>query len=536
MNKFVCQYCLESFKTSNSLLKHQQTQKNCISYRDVIFVCKICNFSTYGIKNIENHISKKSCSMDNVTIISDDNIDYIIEDEDEDNNEQENKIDEYQNKIDEVQLILQNKIIKLENELKKECIKNETLMKIIEHNINGKQNIIHNTLDFETFITENKCGISSPDNASVDESKPKNQFKSYKTLKNCIELAIERDISEIDEKIKQIDRELYVKKQNFGNVEYSKEILQKEFDEMKAAKTYPKILAKIKNHRKKLIGSLQLNDYIELLNNHLKIIKNILQLKGHQEKKINTILLSSLTSLDMRLLYYNNYHEVPLETDDYLLFKDSLEINAKFSSYYKPFNFDEFIVNFYNYASVVLPIKSCLELYIINRYGFNNIVYIPIKQSLDDDPYSFYILEGIIEKKRFWKLDNRLNNLIELFKKSISIYMINVFRNIYQNIFHDNEFRDNFISKTSCSNELNQLLNNIFFVSSFKFYSTIRTIIKEKSTFYPSENDKCNIYSDDPIIRKKNNKLNDTDIIDTVKMIFDNINGEQAVDFYRGYS
>ena len=69
MNKFVCQYCLESFKTSNSLLKHQQTQKNCISYRDVIFVCKICNFSTYGIKNIENHISKKSCSMDNVTII-----------------------------------------------------------------------------------------------------------------------------------------------------------------------------------------------------------------------------------------------------------------------------------------------------------------------------------------------------------------------------------------------------------------------------------------------------------------------------------
>ena len=114
--------------------------------------------------------------------------------------------------------------------------------------------------------------------------------------------------------------------------------------------------------------------------------------------------------------------------------------------------------------------------------------------------------------------------------------MINVFRNIYQNIFHDNEFRDDFISKTSCSNELNQLLNNIFFVSSFKFYSTIRTIIKEKSTFYPSENDKCNIYSDDPIIRKKNNKLNDTDIIDTVKMIFDNINGEQAVDFYRGYS
>jgi len=527
MNKYVCQYCLDSFKTSNSLLKHQQTQKNCIAYRDVIFVCKICNFSTYGIKNIENHINKKNCYMDNVTVISDDNIDYIIED------------DEYENKIDDCQLTLQNKILKIENELKKERIKNETLMKIIELNINGKQNIIHNnTLDFETFIKENKCGYISPDNLSVDESKPKNQFKSYKTLKNCIELVPETDINEINEineKIKQIDRDLYIKKQNFGNVDYSKDILQKEFDEMKAAKTYQKNLERIKNHRKKLIGSLHLNEYIDLLNSHLKIIKNILQLKGHQEKKINITLLNSLTSLDMRLLYYNNYYEIPLDTDDYLLFKDSVEINAKFPSYYKPFNFDEFIINFYNYASVVLPIKSYLELYIINRYGFNNIIYIPIKQSTDIDPYSFYILEGVIDKKRFWRLDNRLINLIELLKKNISTYMINVFRNMYQNIFHDNEFREDFISKTNCKNELNQLLSNIFFVSTSKFYSTIRNIIKENATFFPTENDKCNIYSDDPIIRKKYTKINDTDIIDIVKMIFDNINGEQAVDFYRGY-
>jgi len=523
MNKFVCQYCLDSFKSSNSLLKHQQTYKNCIVYRDVIFICKICNYSTIGIKNIENHINKKNCCGDNVTIISDDNIDYIIEEEDN-------------NELDNQQITLQNTILKLENELKKERIKNETLMKVIEQNINGKQNIIHNnTIDFETFIKENKSGDVSPDNLSVDESKPKNQFKSYKTLKSCIELVCEKNIEEREQKIKEIDRELYIKKQNFGDIDRSKEIFQKGFDEMKASKTYPKILTKIKNCRKKLIGSLSLNDYIELLNNHLKIIKNILQLKGHQEKKINSVLTNSLTSLDMRLIYYNNYHESPLETDDYLLFKDGLEINAKFPSYYKPFNFDDFIVKFYNYASVVLPIKNYLEFYIINRYGFNNIVYIPIKQSTDEDPYSFYILEGVLDQKRFWKLDNRLINLIELLKKNICTYMINVFRSMYQNIFHDNEFREDFISKTNCTNELNQLLNNIFFISSFKFYSAIRNIIKEKATFYPTENDKCNIYTDDPIIRKKYNKLNDTDIIDTVKMMFDNINGEQAVDFYRKY-
>ena len=57
--------------------------------------------------------------------------------------------------------------------------------------------------------------------------------------------------------------------------------------------------------------------------------------------------------------------------------------------------------------------------------------------------------------------------------------------------------------------------------------------IINNATYIPTENDKFNLYRDDPILKKKFQTLKDDDKSDHIKLLFDNITSEQAVDMYR---
>ena len=61
--KYICEYCLENFETNDLLKTHNKTSKICSKYKDILFTCKKCNFSTVGIKNIEQHILDKNCKI-----------------------------------------------------------------------------------------------------------------------------------------------------------------------------------------------------------------------------------------------------------------------------------------------------------------------------------------------------------------------------------------------------------------------------------------------------------------------------------------
>ena len=78
-----CEYCLETFRNSEELTKHNKQGKTCIKYKDILFVCKKCKFSISGIKNIDKHI--KSCNEE-----TNDNLSYelISDEEQEDENVQ----------------------------------------------------------------------------------------------------------------------------------------------------------------------------------------------------------------------------------------------------------------------------------------------------------------------------------------------------------------------------------------------------------------------------------------------------------------
>ena len=548
MSTFICEYCLESFTTKQLLTKHIKTAKYCILYQNVFFVCKKCKFSTPGIKNIEKHIEENKC----INTIIDIN-EYSID---------ENSIDNFDN-IHEPKS--ENIISKMENALKFEKIKNNIYKTIIEQNIPIKLDNIMMEDETGLHIYENNLnniGIHihanekkdlsilttgmefltnvikpfSPSNSieEIDENdKQAKSFKSYKNLKNSVKEPTKEDI---ETRVRDMDMQIYNTRRNFTSVAQTKTIFKETFDNIRATRICLKGLETLKKIRLSLIGSILLPEYISILKDHINTLEIIYKDKGHNNKKIIGTIMKSLNSIDARLILYGHYYDIPMDMDEFSKFKICLDLSAKFSSYYTPFDFQESIKLFYNYGTVLLSIKHCVEKYLINRYGFHNIVYIQTKQSTEEDPYSFYILENITKDKRYWKMDCRLVELSEQIINNVRPFLINLFRKIYQDIFNDNDYRENYSIKTEITgNDFEQLIQNIFILSdSFRFYNIMRKIIKDNSTYQSTENDRVNIFGDDLILKKRFSKnVVNVDKVDIVKLLFDNITNEQAVDLYR---
>ena len=362
---------------------------------------------------------------------------------------------------------------------------------------------------------------------------PKNKKSSnYKTLKNCLDLVNEPNEEIKNKKLKEIDD--FNKNITSFNIEESNKIFNDCFDQIKQNRYYTKSLDLIKKTKNEIITRISYSEYINILKNHIKILEKIFVEKEYAEKKIISIISKSMTSLDMRLVFYPNYINTELETEEIEKLKICLSISS--ISYYEPFNSKNYYNNFLNYGCVIFTLKENIEKYLFNIYNFNNVVYIPLKQSNDKDPYSFYILENIVKDKRYWKMDCRLEEFSNSFIINIRPYLIELFRKIYYDVFHDNIFRTDYKTKNSITEfDCEQLIQNIFKLAIPKdFCNFLRNIVKEKASYIPSENDKFNIHGDDLIQKKRfANKKETTDISDIIKLLFDGITSEEAIDFYR---
>ena len=91
-----CEDCLLKFTKQEMLIKHKETSKYCQKYKNILFTCLSCNFSTVGFKNIEKH-NPVCCQTKN--------------EKDKD------------------------RIARLEKSLEQEKIKSDAYLKIIENNI-----------------------------------------------------------------------------------------------------------------------------------------------------------------------------------------------------------------------------------------------------------------------------------------------------------------------------------------------------------------------------------------------------------------
>ena len=280
---------------------------------------------------------------------------------------------------------------------------------------------------------------------------------------------------------------------------------------------------------------MSLASYQNLINEHIKKIEDIFKEKDYTDKKSITIISKGLSPLESRLISYGNYTQLHLEIDEIEKLDIVLDLEIQWPKEYFPYDSINFFNSFYNYGLVLFSIKKTLERYLFNKYNFWNIIYLPLPKNTKDDPYSFYILDKVIKEKRYWKMDCRLEELSFTIIANVLPYMINMFKKLYRDVFGDNDFRKDFTQKcqmTECDCE--QLLQNIIILGQPKeFYNFVRTIVKNKATYIPTENDKFNLYGDDSLQRKRFHDKEEIDLVDIIKQLFDDITSEQAVDFYR---
>lgn len=364
----------------------------------------------------------------------------------------------------------------------------------------------------------------------------------FRTVKNKMDL-IEEKPQEHEEKIKKIDEDMdEIIKNNNLDISYTDtiKIIESSLENITNNRIFKKDLNIIKETRSKLLSVMGLNQYTKLTQTHINRLKGILATKKLDVKKINEYVEKFLSPLDMRLTSFGQYCTTTINIDDLQKIKISIEINTEHAKRYIPLAYDEMYIKFHTYSMALFSLKDNIKMILVNPYGFSNICFLDLENTVDDDPFRFYILDKIgSDGIRCWKLDARLDDFSRLLSQHIRIYSVQLFRKIYFDAFSDNVFRKDYKEKVLIGQyDLEQLLLNIINLSKPKsFCNIVRKIIQKFCIIQPTNLDKFNLTSDDKISKKNFMQEKDTDenIITTLKSLFDNISSNDTLELLKLY-
>ena len=318
-------------------------------------------------------------------------------------------------------------------------------------------------------------------------------------------------------------------------LENTYKLMNELIDKIKINKTYLKTLTDLQRTRSSLLGLIGLEEYKNICNEHVKTLTGIFTEKGFSDKKIDSQATKGLTSLEMRLIKHPNYFNFHLDVDDVRKITDALDSQHPRPNFYKVFDISSVCIGMFNYGSVLASLKVNLQRVLFNR-NFNNIIYVDKAKSTKNDPFSFYVLTSVSFAKNNWNMDCRLEETTTAIRNDLLPFMINTFRELYRDIFGDNEYRSDYKTKcqlTECDCE--QLLNNIFILASNNsFNSLLRNLVKEHSTYTPTDNDKFNIQSDDAMQKRRLKSFCDIDEAVSIRL-FDTISSEEIKQFEAQY-
>jgi len=307
-------------------------------------------------------------------------------------------------------------------------------------------------------------------------------------------------------------------------------------------KQYASELREMRNVRLRMFKFLQLPQYIDFLKKHVEGMRVIFSNRMDGKKIPGIIKTRLLLPIELRLLEMKGYETIPLDTNEISLLKKFLRYRWGFSKELKIFDKDR-IINLYSCYNIALfNVADYIKIILPNKYGLNNLIYLDVPKSTVDDPFSFYYLDQINTAKetggetveiRNWIMDCRLDDIVGDIVNSALEFSINLYRKIYYAIYHDNIYRDNTADSQILEFEGQQLIQNIVIMSDYSHFNTlIRQIIKEKCTYIPTKYDKFNLYSDDPINRRRLKKLDHNVIekekIKNIKRLFDIIDDENV--------
>lgn len=424
----------------------------------------------------------------------------------------------------------------LEIELRLEKLKSSIYRDIIENNtsiILPKKDHITNI--FTEFNEIRNLLSLLKDEVKADEDEKKKDI--YRTFKNCTDLLVdEPTIDEQNNKIVEIDKNLQNMKKSFVDLSEAKDIFEDCFKSIKKDKTYSKTMSLLRKTRMDIIGLLNFDEYMSLLKEHYRKLENIFKEKEISEKLSLKNIYQGFSTIDARLLSFPPYILTPIEIDDITKFKTCLQFSNKFPKNHIPFINDDLFKLFLNHSTIIATIGECLERNLFNIYGFFNIVYIQVQKSTDADPFSFFVLKKIDKPKRYWHMDCRLEDLSNKFIDNVRPFLIDMFRRFYFGIYSDYDYRKDFYTRVpKVELDFAQMIQNICLLSNpKKFNKYLRNIVKQKATINATHNDIKNFSTDDTSQRRRfENEKEDIDPVEIMKLLFDNISSEEAVDFYR---
>ena len=399
-----------------------------------------------------------------------------------------------------------------------------------------KANTSINIPDSLLLPSQSRCTTNYSETVKIPREKP----QKFKPPKSQIDLGPtpERNIQTEDiEKFElDITQELSFYKIPTSN-EY--DII---FEKIKDAKQISKPLKELAQIRSKSLPLLGIQKYANLVLEHTEKVINILKIKN--TKKIDSYIAQSLTGLDIRLAglwSYGKYSDLDSDmfNDIQLTFKI---MEPRHCKYFSVFNSGIIQSKLINYGLALMPLEDMMKNAIINPYGYNNIVYINLKKSKEDDKFSFYILQDIDKssKRRKWVMDCRLEEIALEMSTQLKKYTVELFRKIYFGIFKDNDYREDYYEKCQlCQYDLDQLLKNLVLCSrDLKFIKFFQGIIATEATYVPDEAvDRFNLFGDDFQQKRRFAEYEEKDPMEILSGLFDsNISMEQLVDLYRKFS
>ena len=310
------------------------------------------------------------------------------------------------------------------------------------------------------------------------------------------------------------------------------------FESFSKLRTYKKVLSEYSKKKLELLKIMDMHLYLEMSLQHCKMIIEICDTKNYNLKRKDEIMRLCFSPLDLRLLLYQMNRSkfdknLPtsdigeMSVDDVDDLKKSLYISR-----YRGNKTEKIITNFLNYGTAVITLKQSMELYLSNN---KFIIFLQDESVVDDkDPFRFYYLEKETKTKKYWEMDCRLDGLVSLFIKHVSQYLVQLFRTIYHDVFHDNLFRKDFQkSAIIFDNDCEQLLQNICLMTTYKDVSLLMiNTIKSNCSYKETENDVFRLKSDDKFLKKElENREKEVDL-NLLVMLFDNIDESDVHDLF----
>jgi len=230
--------------------------------------------------------------------------------------------------------------------------------------------------------------------------------------------------------------------------------------------------------------------FFNFLHEHIREVSEIIDLFNSRSKGQEEIVIS-LSPYEKGLIFYKD-----IASESYLQCYDKaidlqkrLIVSSRTSNKISPFKFIDQFPSSYLFCQL----EDVSRVVLITSKMINNIVFVPLKESIAPDHFSFFYLDSIIDDKRSWKLDSHLLFIVRLFMEKYMQSASCIFRQFYKDIFGNNEYINGFeeILETKGIERWKQmkvLFENMKIVSDeYMIGEILRKTIRTLAPLYPNE-------------------------------------------------